>query len=98
MSKVGADVPEHAQGFIYVLDATGKTKQGWPLQMGEIQAQASTCNPPLCQSVAMKRTPKRVMQLYSERHVQMIVNHDYLSRQACVGTLVAPELEWLRAS
>ena len=40
-----ADMPEHAQGFIYVLDATGKTKQGWPLQMGEVQAQASTCTP-----------------------------------------------------
>ena len=38
-------MPEHAQGFVYVLDATGKTKQGWPLQMGEVQAQASTCTP-----------------------------------------------------
>ena len=34
-----ASVP--VQGFVYVLDASGKTKQGWPLQMGEVQAQVS---------------------------------------------------------
>ena len=33
------------QGFVYVLDSLGKTKPGWPLQMGEIQAQAGPCLP-----------------------------------------------------
>ena len=27
------------QGFLYVLDSKGVTKEGWPVQMGEIQAQ-----------------------------------------------------------
>lgn len=29
------------QGFLYVLDCYGKTVEGWPLQMGEIQAQVA---------------------------------------------------------
>ncbi len=28
-----------AQGFVYVVDCEGRTLQGWPLQMGEVQAQ-----------------------------------------------------------
>ena len=29
------------QGFLYVLDCEGKTVEGWPLQMGDIQAQVA---------------------------------------------------------
>ena len=29
-----------SMGFLYVLDSDGKPRAGWPLQMGEIQAQA----------------------------------------------------------
>ena len=29
-----------SMGFLYVLDSEGKPRAGWPLQMGEIQAQA----------------------------------------------------------
>lgn len=29
------------QGFLYVLDCEGKTLEGWPLQMGDIQAQVA---------------------------------------------------------
>lgn len=28
-----------AQGFVYVLDCEGRSVEGWPLQMGEVQAQ-----------------------------------------------------------
>ena len=30
-----------AQGFVYVVDCEGRTLQGWPLQMGEVQAQVA---------------------------------------------------------
>lgn len=26
-----------AQGFLYVLDCKGQSREGWPIQMGEIQ-------------------------------------------------------------
>ena len=29
--------PPAPQGFLYVLDSEGKTVDGWPVQMGEIQ-------------------------------------------------------------
>jgi len=29
------------QGFVYVLDCEGRTLEGWPLQMGEVQAQVA---------------------------------------------------------
>lgn len=32
------------QGFLYVLDFKGQTKEGWPLQMGEIQAQVAVAD------------------------------------------------------
>ena len=32
------------QGFLYVLDHTGRSKEGWPLQMGEIQAQVAVAD------------------------------------------------------
>jgi outer membrane protein assembly factor BamB len=32
------------QGFLYVLDHKGETKEGWPLQMGEIQAQVAVAD------------------------------------------------------
>jgi hypothetical protein len=30
-----------AQGFVYVLDCEGRSLVGWPLQMGEVQAQTA---------------------------------------------------------
>lgn len=33
-----------AQGFVYVLDAKGTAKPGWPLQMGEVQAQVAAAD------------------------------------------------------
>eukprot|EP00884_Botryococcus_braunii_P005749 jgi/Botrbrau1/15175/Bobra.0149s0040.1 len=30
-----------SMGFVYVLDSEGKTREGWPLQMGEVQAQVA---------------------------------------------------------
>ncbi len=30
-----------AQGFVYAVDCEGRTLQGWPLQMGEVQAQVA---------------------------------------------------------
>lgn len=30
-----------AQGFVYVVDCEGRTLEGWPLQMGEVQAQVA---------------------------------------------------------
>ena len=30
------------QGFLYVLDSRGRTRENWPIQMGEIQAQVAT--------------------------------------------------------
>ena len=29
------------QGFVYVVDCEGRTLEGWPLQMGEVQAQVA---------------------------------------------------------
>ena len=47
-----------AQGFVYVLDCEGRSVEGWPLQMGEVQAQVGSppwlassmggCCPDLC--------------------------------------------------
>lgn len=31
----------HVQGFLYVLDCEGRSLAGWPLQMGDIQAQVA---------------------------------------------------------
>ena len=31
-----------AQGFVYVLDCEGRSVEGWPLQMGEVQAQVGS--------------------------------------------------------
>lgn len=32
------------QGFVYVLDSGGEAKAGWPLQMGEVQAQVTVAD------------------------------------------------------
>lgn len=32
------------QGFLYVMDALGKPREGWPVQMGEIQAQVAVAD------------------------------------------------------
>lgn len=32
------------QGFLYVLDHKGQAEEGWPLQMGEIQAQVAVAD------------------------------------------------------
>lgn len=33
-----------AQGFVYVLDCEGRTVEGWPLQMGSVQAQVAVAD------------------------------------------------------
>ncbi|KAK9815165.1 hypothetical protein WJX73_009335 [Symbiochloris irregularis] len=33
-----------SMGFLYVMDALGKPKEGWPVQMGEIQAQVAVAD------------------------------------------------------
>ena len=32
------------QGFVYVLDHKGETLEGWPIQMGELQAQVTVAH------------------------------------------------------
>lgn len=32
------------QGYVYVLDSEGATREGWPLQMGDVQAQVAVAD------------------------------------------------------
>lgn len=40
----GAPLSHRLQGFLYILDSAGQPLPGWPLQMGELQAQVAAAD------------------------------------------------------